>query len=329
MNIEDSLISLPISTKSHSLARSLASQHSIPSVVERVRRNTLAVLIIHDYLEMMGIASNLDSGDCWNPFVQICADIADLEIEGRGKLECRSLLAGELVCYVPAEVWVDRIGYVVVQFNQDWRSASILGFVPQVSTESLAIDRLEPIENLLEAIYNLQQSPQNFSDNNLDITTISNKTISNLSNWIRDVFELGWQELENLLDGKQSRYAYRTREISTSLKNNASNLTELRRGKLIDLGCEMSRSLVCLIITISQISEFEMGIRIALYPISNILLPEFLKLIVLDDAENIFLQAQARSIDNYIQLQFSGNIGERFSVQVSLAETYVIESFLI
>jgi hypothetical protein len=58
-------------------------------------------------------------------------------------------------------------------------------------------------------------------------------------------------------------------------------------------------------------------------------LPEFLKLVVLDDAENIFLQAQARSIDNYIQLQLSGNTGENFSVQVSLAEVLLTENFVV
>jgi hypothetical protein len=50
---------------------------------------------------------------------------------------------------------------------------------------------------------------------------------------------------------------------------------------------------------------------------------------VLDDAGNIFLQAQARSIDNYIQLQFSGNKGECFSAQVSLAEILLTESFVV
>jgi hypothetical protein len=58
-------------------------------------------------------------------------------------------------------------------------------------------------------------------------------------------------------------------------------------------------------------------------------LPEFLKLAVLDDAGNIFLQAQARSIDNYIQLQLSGNTGENFSVQVSLAEVLLTEKFVV
>lgn len=321
MNIEDSLLFLPISTKSQQLARSLADQHSIPSLVERVRRNTLAVLVIHDYLEMMGVTTNLEASDCWNPVVQICADIADLEIEGVGKLECRSLLSGESICYVPAEVWADRIGYVVVQFDADWRSASLLGFIPQVSTESIAIECLEPIENLLVAIKDKRESTLQNVENNL--------AIANLSNWLQNLFESGWQELETLLSGTQPQLAWRTRQLSSYIFNDLSNQNEVRRGKLLDFGFQLSSSVLALLITISPIDQTEINIRLTIHSIADMFLPEFLKLVVIDDSGNIFLTAEARSIDNYIQLQFSGSIGEQFSVQVSLGEFSLVENFII
>ncbi len=325
MNIEDSLLFLPISTKSRKLAQSFAAQHSIPSLVERVKRNTLAVLIIHDYLEMMGVTTNLEASDCWNPVVQICADIADLEIEGIGKLECRSLLSGESICYVPAEVWVDRIGYVVVQFDTDWRSASLLGFVPQVLTESIAIECLEPIENLLVAIKDKRESTIFSTLQNVE----NNLAIANLSNWFQNLFESGWQELETLLSGTQPQLAWRTRQLSSHIYNDLSNQNEVRRGKLLDLGFQLSSSVLALLITISPIDETEINIRLTIHSIADMFLPEFLKLVVIDDNGNIFLTAEARSIDNYIQLQFSGSIGEQFSVQVSLGDFSLIENFII
>lgn len=321
MNIEDSLLFLPISSKSRQLARSLADQHSIPSLVERVRRNTLAVLVIHDYLEMMGVTTNLEASDCWNPVVQICADIADLEIEGVGKLECRSLLSGESICYVPAEVWADRIGYVVVQFDADWRSASLLGFIPQVSTESIAIECLEPIENLLVVIKDKRESTLHNVENNL--------AIASLSNWLQNLFESGWQELETLLSGTQPQLAWRTRQLSSYIFNDLSNQNEVRRGKLLDFGFQLSSSVLALLITISPIDQTEINIRLTIHSIADMFLPEFLKLVVIDDSGNIFLTAEARSIDNYIQLQFSGSIGEQFSVQVSLGEFSLVENFII
>jgi hypothetical protein len=325
-NIENSFLSLPISNEYRDIARSFAAQQPFPQVADRLSRNTLSVLIIRDYLEMMGIPTNLEASDSWHPVVRICADVADLEIEGLGKLECRSLQVGDAVCYVPPEVWEDRIGYVVVQIEEDWRSAKLLGFVKQVSTEDLEINRLEPIENLCIAIAALREANQAAAEPALAMIAEGEIAIANFSNWLRDVFESGWQELEHLLDGKQARYAYRTREITSSLRNNASSLTEVRRGKLFDLG---SGYLLALIVTIMQTGQNEINIRLSAYPISDVFLPEFLKLLVLDTSGNIFLQAQARSLDNYIQLQFSGNIGEEFTVQIAFAESSLIENFVI
>lgn len=476
-NIENYFLSLPISTTALNVARSLASQALFPSTGERLKHNTLAVLVIRDYLEMMGISTNLEGSDCWNPIVRICADVADLEIEGIGKLECRSLLAGETTCYVPPEVWEDRIGYVVVQLEANLGSATLLGFVSEVSTEFILFDHLEPIENLLEAIEAIAtlqkttsslmqaiRSPINgilgiaeilldahdltpeqadyvdtikrsayrileLDNRNNEILEVANKraflvnmshdirtpmngilgmaeilldisdltpeqsdyvemikystesllanvnevfnfshtedfklhftiadtitssidevqqretsiispditldvssAIANLSNWLLDVFDSGWQELENLLDGKQTQYAYRTREISNSFRSNPDDSQEVRRGMLFDLGFEMPNSLLVMITAISQISENEINIRLIVYPISDIFLPEFLKLVVLDELGNTFLQAQARSIDNYMQLQFRGHIGEYFSVKVSFENAYLTNNFII
>ncbi|HEY9845691.1 MAG TPA: DUF1822 family protein, partial [Candidatus Caenarcaniphilales bacterium] len=58
-------------------------------------------------------------------------------------------------------------------------------------------------------------------------------------------------------------------------------------------------------------------------------LPPSLQLVVLDESGASFLEAQARSADNYIQLQFSGTAGERFSVQVTLGEVSTTEDFVI
>lgn len=320
-NIEENFLSLPISNQYRGIARSVASQQLLPEVAERLKRNTLAVLVMHDYLEMMGISTSLQTSDSWHPVVRICADVADLEIEGIGKLECRSLQLGESTCYVPPEVWEDRIGYVVVQFEENLRSARLLGFVKQVSTEFIALNRLEPIENLCMAIAALRESSQqNFG---------SNKAIVSLSNWLQNLFESGWEEIENLLDSKQSQYAYRTKEISKSLRNNLTNSEEIRRGILFELGVTTPKYLLALIATISPKGQNEIDIRLSLYPISEAFLPELIELVVLDDAGNEFLKGQARSVDNYINIQFSGSIGERFSIRVSLDDNSLIENFTI
>jgi hypothetical protein len=64
-------------------------------------------------------------------------------------------------------------------------------------------------------------------------------------------------------------------------------------------------------------------------PSGQTYLPPNLQLMVLDDLEAAVMEAQTRSTNSYIQLQFSGSPGERFSVKVALGTVSVIENFVI
>jgi hypothetical protein len=313
-NIEDFSISLPITTAARNIAQRFASQQSSSDVAERVRRNTLSVLVMRDYLEMMGIATNLEASDSWHPVVRLCADVADLEIDCFGKLECRSLQAGESTCYMPPEVWEDRIGYTVLRLEEDGRSATILGFVKKVSTEYLALDRLEPIENLCEAL----QAPK----------PVPLSPISIISDWFQGLFDAGWQELETLLVNPQPQVAWGWRSENT-ISIPSLNQIEVRRGKAIDLSTYLPNCKVALVVTTWQETENKTNIRLAVYPITGMYLPQFLKLVVLDETGNVFKEIESRSIDNFIQFEFNGDAGEHFSAQVIFAEFVVTENFVI
>ena len=264
-----------------------------------------------DYLEMMGIATNLEASDSWHPVVCLSADVADLKIVGVGKLECRSLRAGESTCYMPPEVWEDRIGYTVLRLEEDGRSATILGFVKKVSTEYLALDRLEPIENLCEAIAALRPVPP------IRITI----------DWLHGIFGEVWQEIGALITPRP-QYAWLSVNRGT-ISNPSSNQTEVRRGKAIDLSDYLPNCQVALVVTIWQGTENKTNIRLAVYPMTGMYLPQFLKLVVLDETGSVFKEVESRSIDNFIQFELYGDAGERFSAQVVFAELVVTETFVI
>ena len=309
-NIEDSSISLPITTAARNTAQRFASQQPSPEAAERVRRNTLSVLVMRNYLEMMGIPTNLEASDSWHPVVRLCGDVADLEIVGVGKLECRSLRAGESTCYMPPEVWEDRIGYTVLRLEEDGRSATILGFVKKVSTEYLALDHLEPIENLCEAIAALRPKPIRIID------------------WFQGLFDSVWQEIETLLVNPQPQFAWKSANRST-ISNPSANQTEVRRGKAIDLSDYLPNCQVALVVTIWQGTENKTNIRLAVYPMTGMYLPQFLKLVLLDETGSVFKEIESRSIDNFIQFEIYGDAGEHFSAQVVFAELVVTENFVI
>jgi hypothetical protein len=73
-----------------------------------------------------------------------------------------------------------------------------------------------------------------------------------------------------------------------------------------------------------------MAILLRVYGMGSQLdLPPGLQLIGLDEAGNSFLEVQAREQDKYIQLKFTADPGDQFSVRVALDDASITESFVI
>jgi hypothetical protein len=318
---------LPITHMALQTADRFARQQPTPQKAAQVRLNTIAVSVVNDYLQLMGIATHLLDSDSWNPLMQLCADVADLEIAELGKLECRPMaanwVADQLLCAVPPEVWQDRIGYVVVAIDESSRSATLLGFAAQAA-ETLSPSQLQPPEALLERLEALRH-PTIMAER-------GKAAIVNLSQWWQNQVEAGWQTgwqagwqtVESLLRPAELSYGFRSIEAAPS-----SNL--IRRAKLIDLA-------ICLPDPVALVVELEpsmqpavqqVHIRLQVHPTQQPYLPADLRLTVLDDVGNTFLEAQSRGADNYIQLQFSGLSGERFGVQVAIEDASIVEQFVI
>jgi hypothetical protein len=104
----------------------------------------------------------------------------------------------------------------------------------------------------------------------------------------------------------------------------------IRRVKLIDLGMEIARKAVALAVAFLQKIDGDVSVLLQVYPTGNDnYLPPDLKLILLDDSGEILREVTARRADVYIQLKFSCEMGERFSVQVALGDANFNEDFVI
>ena len=157
-HVEDGALRLPITEAARQVATEFANRQPTPQKMAQVRSNTLAVWVVNDYLQLMGISTHLHSSDSWNPVVQLSADIADLDVAELGRLECRPVLSGATTCYIPPEVWCDRIGYVAVEIENTLRRAKLLGFTPTAVTEHFPLKQLQPLESLLVHLNKLRSS---------------------------------------------------------------------------------------------------------------------------------------------------------------------------
>ena len=327
-DIEEFALSLPITRTARQIAQQFAREQPTPQKAEQVRLNTLAVCVVNDYLQqILGIPTDLSKSDSWNPVVRLCADVADLEVIGVGRLECRSLKSHQQTCHIPPEVWSDRIGYVVVQIDESSLEAIVLGFVQTATTEELSVTQLRPIDDLIDCLH--PQTPAVASVAAVTSTVVQNRRV-NLSQWFTDVFETGWQTVEALLNPTELDFAFRFRSADSAVLVESEQLDSgHRRGKLIDLGIQLADRPVALIVELTP-EGGKRNILLQVHPTGNqIYLPPLLQLTVLDESGLIFLEAQARSADNYIQLQFSGLPGEQFSVRVALGDASIVEDFVV
>jgi hypothetical protein len=322
--VEDFALPLPITQTARRTAQQFASTQPTPQKAEQVRLNTLAVCVVNDYLQLMGIPTDLSVGDSWNPIVRLCADVADLEVSGLGRLECRPVKRQQATCYVPPEVWSDRIGYVVVEIDESSNQATVLGFAQTAAREELPISQLQSVEELIEHLNPQRQTVAAAA------ATLTQRAKVNLSQWLTNVFETGWQTLETVLNPAEPDLAFSFRSADSGVLVD-SELPDMgiRRAKLVDLGMQIA-SPVALVVEVIPESEQRRNILLQVHPTGNqTYLPALLELTVLDESGLVFLEAQARSADNYIQLQFSGLSGEQFSVKVALDEASILEDFVV
>ena len=315
--LDDFALTLPISQSARITAQQFANQQPNPEKAEQVRLNTLAVWVVNDYLEMMDIPTDLQASDSWNCVMRLCGNIADLEVPSVGRLECRPVQEHQQICSIPPETWEERVGYLVVQFDESLQEARLLGFMPSVATETLPLEQLQPLEAFIDHLSQLRQCPVS--------------SLVNLSQWFAGIFETGWQTIESLWNLPELRPAYAFRSIET-LELNTLNGPEsiTKRAKLIDLGIQILNQPVMLIVEITLEEDQQTSIRLQLHATGNqIYLPPGVHLTVLDSSGAVFLNAQSRKLDNYIQLQFRGEPTEQFSVRVAINDISITEYFRI
>ncbi|GAB4175015.1 MAG: hypothetical protein Fur006_05240 [Coleofasciculaceae cyanobacterium] len=292
---------VPLSFAAHSIAQKYSKQQSNPRKAKQVYLNTLAVYAVDFYLRCMGFKTDWDASDSRNPLMLKFMDVADLDVKQLGKLECRPVLPDADVCHIPPDAWEDRIGYLAVQLNQSLKQATLLGFT-QTAAREVSLNQLQSPEDFLKYL-----------------SQIKHPEPVNLRNWIEGIIEAGWLTLEELLSLEQDKLVLMYRD--------PMNIT---RGQQIDLGIEVAQQPLALVVTLPPNTGSELDIQVRVYPLrGQTYLPQGIKLMVMDESEEVVLNTEAREADNFIQLGFSAELGEQFSVTVALGEASIRQEFVI
>jgi hypothetical protein len=301
---------VPINSQAHLLAKRFCLHHKKAEKIKQIYLNTLAVSCVKYYLQCMDFAICLEDSAIFNPAVRTLVDVADLNVIGLGTLECRPVLSNEKFVNIPLECR-NRIGYVVVQFDESLTQGRLLGFAKTAPSDGkLALNELRSLSQFL-----------------LYLQELAGMKPIDLNQWLMNIVDVGWQTVESLLNPQEQAFGLKFRCVEPIALDDAVTDIQVQRAKLLDFQ-QSEEQKVVLVVGLIPTSELEMNICVKVHPnINESYLPEELELIVLDNVGIAVMQATARSTKS-IQLNFSSEAGERFSVKVALGDISFTEVFI-
>lgn len=149
------------------------------------------------------------------------------------------------------------------------------------------------------------------------------RTLNNLSQWLDNILAEGWQTVEYFLN-QDSNLAF---SFAGAIRSREDELERLEGSQKAIKQYDLGERSVALVVKFARESNQEIAILLQVYPAAGTHLPPHLELMVLDEGGDNFLEARSGAADNCIQLEFSGEPGERFTIKIALGDASVAEAF--
>jgi hypothetical protein len=288
----DLAMPFPITSAARRQARAYAAQYFISDTRE-IYLNTLTVLVADNYLRLLNFQTNLAQPQRWNAVDRLWNKASELELMGLGKIECRAVLAGQTVVFLPPETWVDRIGYLFIEVAVSEKVAELVGFLPaillKIPDAEVVMANLQPIDQMIDHLTDLEEFtfPKEF---------VSYQT-TYLKNWLNNIYEAGWEP------------ALRDLSVTTGQKK-----------------ISLSEQVFVLQIYISQGSDKLTGVRVNVRAESGFL-PKGLQVSVPDENE-IHMETVNEPAD-LIVIPLELLAGEEFWVDLQIGTDSIREYFIV
>lgn len=323
-DITESLtFTIPLSGEAHKIAQRYSKNQFTLEKAEQVYHNILAVQAVKSFLKCMGLETNWTESDSFDLVMQTFSDVADLEVNNYGKFECRPVLQDADFCYVPPDVWSDRIGYIIASLNESLDKATIIGFARTVAEKKgmLPLCELQPLDELPEYLSQVQQTK--YESKLREIGDVD------LGKWWQNIFAPDWLSLEEFIN-KESRDLPPNFRAVPNFRDDIEE-SPLKRVKLIDLGMQFKRQSLAMMIGLKPEADNKIGIRVQLRPpVGETHLPPNLKLTLVSASGETVQEVKSGDFDNFIQLKrWKSKPGTKFKLQVVLNDLSLTGNFFV
>lgn len=282
-------------------------------------RKKLALYAVEFYLRCMAFKIEPKASDSHDPILSKFLESADLMVQGYGKLECCPVLAGDTSAHVPIDAQGARLAYVIVQLEEHYQQAQILGFNSQLLSANGEIDlhQIQPIDELPQFLFDCK-------------TTVLQKiwrwsqeqrqALTALSEPLRDTCS-GWQLSPDL------NLAY-MRFASDDAAEPPKSQSELP--VVVSKIVQVQDLDLKLVMYLAPEQDGKFQIEIMVEPVMEQTLSDNLQLAIIDEAGQIFQQLSVSNHEgDLVTRPFSATPGEHFSVELILGSAKHTESFVI
>jgi len=156
------------------------------------------------------------------------------------------------------------------------------------------------------------------------------ESLVNLSQWLNNIFDAGWQTIEEVLAPPQAQLAFNLRSAIRTQKSIVDKpIQEVERVKLLSSELKQEGNSVALLVGLIPEKLPNIDISVEVYPTAGKTeLPEDMELMILDDSGKAVMQAQAKNSQT-MRFNFSGEPGDFFRVKVVLSDISFTEAFVI
>ncbi|MEC4986699.1 MAG: DUF1822 family protein [Oscillatoria sp. PMC 1068.18] len=150
----------------------------------------------------------------------------------------------------------------------------------------------------------------------------SEKTLVNLSNWLHNVAEAGWQTVEEILGQQRTALVFATRDVTSDRR--------IILAEKVNFETPTASEPLALVVDVMPESEIETSISLQLHPTGDrTFLPPGIKYAVVDTSGQPVKQIQTKANDQWIRLDINGKPGEKFGVQIASNDQTETRNFVI
>lgn len=138
-------VPVPLQRAALNTAAHFAMEQPNQTKARQVYRNTLAVCAVQQYFGLLGIETDAPHSDGWHQSLRLAGNVADLILPERGVIECLPISSDTDAVMVAEEVQIRRIAYLVVEIEEPFQMAMLLGFSKSTGLGQSSITRTDLI----------------------------------------------------------------------------------------------------------------------------------------------------------------------------------------